>query len=152
MKPIFLESATHNATESVCLDELPAVIRKRTGWDYSFTQTDSGCFLKPTFRSMPYHNSFVPEIDVVVSHNDTQTVLHFRGQPVKAVRIFMGFWFGFLLLMELPFFILAFTSHMDSNFPVFIPLLMMVFGYLLCKLATRATFRSIVKAIQDISR
>ena len=148
MKPIFMESATHNATGSVCLDDLPDVIHKCTGWDYSFTQTDSGCFLKPTFRSMPFHNSFVPEIDVVVSHNDAQTVLHFRGQPVKAVRIFMGIWFGFLLPMELLFLVLAFTSHMDSLFPAFIPAIMLVFGYLLCKLATRATFLSIIKDIQ----
>lgn len=152
MKSIFECTAEHRAACPVVLDELPAVIRKRTGWDYSFTQTDSGCFLKPTFRDMPYHNSFVPEIDMVISRNDTQTVLHFRGQPVKAIRIFMGFWFGFLLPMELLFLVLAFTSHMDSLFPVFIPLIMMVFGYLLCKLATRAIFHSIVKAIQNISR
>ena len=152
MKPIFLESATHNAMGPVCLDDFPAVIRKRTGWDYSFTQTDSGCFLKPTFRGMPYRNSFIPEIDVAISQIDTQTVLHFRGQPIKAVRIFMGFWLGFLLLTELSLLLGAITSSLDSDFPVFLPVFMMAFGYLLCKLATRAAFRSVVKAIQNISR
>ena len=70
------------------------------------------------------------------------------GQPVKFVRDFMALWFSFLLAMEVFIVILAITSNLDSLFPLFIPLPMYAFGYLLCKLATKATFNSVVKAIK----
>ena len=151
MKSIFIQTAEiiiASTTSLSCLNDLPGLIRKHTDWDYSCAQTDTGCFLKPTFRNMPYRNSFVPEIDVVVSHNDTQTVLYMRGRPVMFVRVFMTIWFGFALMMEIFLLALAITSNLDSLFPVFIPLIMCAFGYLLCKIATGATFRSVVKAIQ----
>lgn len=153
MKFIFAHTAEYSidgVTCPACLNDLPNLIRKHTDWDYSFTRTETGCFLKPTFRNMPYGNSFVPEIDVVVSHNDTQTIFHMRGQPVKHVRIFMVFWFSFLLMIEALFLALAITpnSNLDSLFPVVIPMIMCLFGYLLCKIATGATFKSVMKAIQ----
>ena len=151
MKSIFTQTAEHSiasTTYPICLNNLPQLIRKHTDWDYSCAQTDSGYFLKPTFRDMPCRNSFVPEIDVVVSHNNAQIVLHMSGQPVKSVRVFMAIGFGFALMMEVFLLALAITSNLDSLFPVFIPLIMCAFGYLLCKIATGATFRSVVKAIQ----
>jgi len=151
MRSIFTHSAKHsaaNATYPTCLDDLPNLIRKHTDWDYACAQTDSGYFLKPTFRNMPYRNSFVPEIDVVVSRNDTQTILYMSGQPVKFVRVFLAIWFGFALMLEVFLLTLAFTSNLDSLLSVFIPLIMCALGYLLCKIATGATFRSVVKAIQ----
>lgn len=151
MKSIFTQTAEHiiaSTTYPICLNDLPKLIRKHTVWDYSCEQTDIGYFLKPTFSNMPYRNSFVPEIDVVVSRNDTQTLLCMNGQPVKSVRIFMTFWFSFLLMMEVFLLALAITSNLDSLFPVLIPIILCVFGYLLCKIATRATFKSVMKAIQ----
>lgn len=151
MKSIFLQTAEHsiaNTTYPAYLNDLPKLIRKYTDWDYACTQTDTGYYLKPTFRNMPYGNSFVPEIDIVVSCNDTQTVLHMMGQPVKFVRVFMAIWFGFALMMEVFLLALAITSSLDSLFPEFIPVILCAFGYLLCKIATGATFRSVVKAIQ----
>ena len=151
MKSIFLQTAEHHLAAGACtecLNDLPDFIRKHTDWNYLCVQTDTGCVLKPVFRNMPYCNSFVPEIDVVVSRDDTRTVLHLQGQPVKAVRVFMAFWFSFLLVMEVFIVILAITSNLDSLFPLFIPLAMCAFGYLLCKLATKATFNSVVKAIK----
>ncbi|MBR2042707.1 MAG: hypothetical protein IJ946_00020 [Clostridia bacterium] len=151
MKSIFTQTAEHsiaNTAYPAYLNELPKLIYKHTDWDYSCVQTDRGYFLKPTFRNMPYRNSFVPEIDIVVSCNDTQTILHMIGQPVKSVRVFMAIWFGFALMMEVFLLALAITSNLDSLFPVFIPLIMCAFGYLLCKIATRTTFKSVIKAIQ----
>ena len=151
MKSIFTQTAEHSmasTTYPISLNDLPQSIHKHTDWDYSCVQTDRGYFLKPTFRDMPYRNSFVPEIDIVVSCNDTQTILHMSGQPVKFVRVFMAIWFGFALMMEVFLLALAITSYLDSLFPVFIPIIMCVFGYLLCKIATRATFKSVMKAIQ----
>ena len=151
MKFIFTQTAEHsiaNRTYPACLNDLPKLIRKHTDWDYACTQTDAGYYLKPTFRDMPYRNSFVPEIDVVVSRNDAQTILYMGGQPVKFVRVFMAIWFVFALMMEVFLLALAFTSNLDSLFPVLIPIIMCAFGYLLCKIATRATFKSVIKAIQ----
>ena len=151
MKSIFTQTAMHrmaSTTYPICLNNLPQLIRKHTDWDYSCVQTDRGYFLKPTFRNMPYRNSFVPEIDIVVTRNDAQTVLCMSGRPVKFVRIFMAIWFGFALMMEVFLLVLAITSNLNSLFPVFIPIIMCVFGYVLCKIATRATFKSVMKAIQ----
>ena len=97
---------------------------------------------------MPYRNSFVPEIDVVASSCGEHTILQMRGQPVKFVRIFMAIWFISLLMFELCFLVLAITSKLDSIFPVFVPIGMCAFGYLLCKLATKATFNSVTNAIR----
>ena len=151
MKSIFTQIAEHsfsNATSPAYLYDLPQLIRKHTNWNYSCVQTDTGYFLKPTFRDMPYRNAFVPEINVVVSRNDAQTILYMSGQPVKFVRIFNAIWFGFALMTEAFLLTLAINSNSDSLFPVFIPIIMYVFCYLLCKIATRATFKSVVKAIQ----
>ena len=151
MSKLFALTAKYSINTTICSDffeKLPEVIRKHTGWDYSYQQRDTGCALKPTFRNMPYRNSFVPEIEIVISNRDSQTELQLIGQPIKSVRIFMALWVGFLLVMEVFFIFLAITSNLDRLFPLFIPLAMCAFGYLLCKLATKATFNSVVKAIK----
>ena len=148
---LFTETATHYLTQSISTDSfeiLPAVIRKHTDWDYTYHRKSEGGFLKPTFRNMPYRNSFVPEIDIVISNHASQTTLQMIGRPVKFVRVFMALWFSFLLVLEVSFIILAVTSNLDSLFPLFIPLAMDVFGYLLCKLGTKASFNAIAKAIK----
>ena len=151
MKSIFAQTAEHSIDGKIspaCLNDLPNMIRKHTDWEYACAQTDTGCVLMPTFRNMPYRNSFVPEIDITASHNNGQTVLHMRGQPVVFVRVFMAFWFSFLLMMEINVLAIAITSGLDSIIPAFIPIIMCAFGYFLCKIGTKVTFRSIVKAIQ----
>ena len=112
MKRLFTQTAeykTSNTFYSDFLQKLPEVIYKYTNWEYKSQQRSAGCFLKPTFRNMPYRNSFVPEIDIVVSNHEAYTMLHITGQPVKFVRIFMALWFGFLSLMEVFLLILAIT-------------------------------------------
>ena len=148
---LFTERATHCINKTIPtngFEILPEVIRQHTDWDYAYQQKTTGCSLKPTFRNMPYRNSFVPEINIVISNRDSQTELQMIGQPVKFVRVFMALWFSFLLAMEIVFVILAIASSLDRLFPLFIPLAMCAFGYLLCKLATKATFNAVVKAIQ----
>ena len=148
---LFTEKATHcinNAISTNSFELLPEVIRQHTNWYYAYHPKPTGCNLMPTFRNMPYRNSFVPEIDIVISNRDSKTELQMIGRPVKFVRVFMALWFSFLLAMEVFFVILAITSKLDSLFPLFIPLAMCAFGYLLCKLATKATFNSVVKAIK----
>lgn len=150
MKIPFTQTARHNINSNISSDffaKLPEMILNHTAWEYSYQHRVDGCFLKPTFKNMPYRNSFVPEINIVASCHDTQTMLHISGQPVKFVRIFMAFWFSFLLLMEMFLLVLIITSR-DSIFPVFIPIGMGVFGYLLCELGTKVTFNSVVKAIK----
>ena len=151
MKSIFTQTAERcivSAACPTCLNDLPELIRKHSSWNYSCVQTDTGCFLKPTFRDMPYRNSFVPEIDVAVSCDNAQIILQMRGRPVPFVRTLMAVWFGFALMMEVFLLAFAITSGLDSLFPVLIPILMCTFTYLLCKTATRAAFQSVVKAIQ----
>ena len=148
---LFTEMATHYINKTISANSfeiLPEIIRQHTDWDYTYQQSNKGCSLKPTFRNMPYRNSFVPEIDIVISDRDSQTELQMIGQPVKFVRVFMALWFSFLMAMEIFFIMLAITSNLDRLFPLFIPLAMCAFGYLLCKLATKATFNSVVKAIK----
>ena len=90
MKKLFTQTAeykTSNTSYSDFLQKLPEVIYKYTNWEYKSQQRSAGCFLKPTFRNMPYRNSFVPEIDIVVSNHEAYTMLHITGQPVKFIRI-----------------------------------------------------------------
>ena len=151
MTSLFTQMAKHRMNNDVYSDflsKLPEAIRKHTDWEYSYQQNNAGCFLKPTFRNMPYRNSFAPEIVMIVSFDKAHTVLQMSGQPVKFVRVFMTLWFSFLLTMEVFFLLYAITSELDNIFPVFIPVVLCAFGYLLCKVATKTTFHSIVKAIQ----
>jgi hypothetical protein len=98
---------------------------------------------------MPYGNSFVPEIDIVISGQDDKTVLQMTGRPVKFVRVFMKIWFRFLAFMEACGLLITVSSGV-SGFPfLFIPVIMCVFGYLLCKIATKLTFRTVVNAIRQ---
>ena len=148
---LFTEMATHCINKNFStngFEILPEVIRQHTNWDYAYHQKPTGCSLKPTFRNMPYRNSFVPEIDIVVSNHEAYTMLHITGQPVKFVRIFMALWFGFLSLMEVFSLILTITSNPDGIIPIFIPIVMCAFGYLLCKFGTKATFNSVIKSIK----
>lgn len=148
---LFTEKATHRINKTIssnCFEVFPIIIRQHTDLDYNYQQKPTGCSLKPTFRNMPFRNSFVPEIDIVIFNRDIQTELQIFGRPIKSVRIFMAFWFCFLLAMELLFIILAITSILDSLFLLFIPLAMCAFGFLLCKLATKSAFHSVVKSIK----
>ena len=147
---LFTFTATRG-TNLPCTDiteTLPKAICKHTQLEYLCNKTSEGYFLKPTFRNIPYRNSFVPEIDITVSQNGSQTVLRMQGQPVPFVRVFMVFWFGFAFLMECLLLALMFTSGVDNIFPIFIPAILIAFGYFLCKIATKRTFLSVVKAIQ----
>lgn len=151
MKYFFEEEAQHSTNKaflSDCLKNLPDRIYKHTYLQYSYKQTDKGCFLKPIFRNMPYRNDFVPEIDIIVSHEDARTILNIKGKPRALVRVFMAFWFSFLLVFGICVLLLAITSKLDSFLPLIVPIIMWVFGYLLCKISTKKAFQSVVKAIQ----
>ena len=151
MSFLFTETANcsvNNAIHSNFLKALPDVILKHTDWDYSYRETDTGCLLTPTFRHMPHRNSFVPEIDVVASNCAEHTILQMCGRPVRFARILMAIWFISLSILELCLLFLAITAKLDHIFPVFIPIGMCTFGYLLCKLATKATFNSVIEAIR----
>lgn len=143
------EHRTNKSITADALDNLPGAIRRHTDWNYTCAQTDSGCLLKPIFRDMPYRNSFVPEIDVAVSCNDGQSHLCMRGQPVKMVRYFMAFWLGVVLLMQVLVVALAIASKLNGLFPLFLPAIMFVWGYFLCKISSKRVFISVVKAIQQ---
>ena len=73
---IFTEMEMHCINETIATDSfeiLPDVIRQHAGWDYAYQRKTTGCNLKPTFRNMPYRNSFVPEIDIVMSNRNSKT-------------------------------------------------------------------------------
>ena len=151
MKRLFTQMAEHKIKNADCSDffeKLPYLIYTYTDWPYKYQQRNDGYLLKPIFHNMPYRNSFVPEIDIIVSNNEDYTMLHITGRPVKFVRVFMAFWMSLLSLLEVYLLILAITSNLNGIFPVFIPIIMCVFGYLLCELGTKATFNSVVRAIQ----
>ena len=152
MKRPFIQTVEYKINSDISPDffeKLPEVIVKHTYWNYSYQQRDAGCFLKPIFQNMPYRNSFVPEIEIVVSRHDAETMLHISGRPVKFVRFFMVLWFGFLSIVEVLLLLLAMFSELNNIIPILIPVAMCIFAYLLCELGTKLTFHSIVKAIQS---
>lgn len=147
----FSQTAEHCMNRIVSTDyfyNLPNVIYRHTYLNYTCKQTDHGYFLEPTFRKMPYANSFVPEIDIVISQNNGQTILNLTGRPVKFVRIFTMYWFGCLALMEL--LLLIFAAIFDLSYLLFglFPVILCLFAYLFCKIATKLTFQKVLKAIQ----
>lgn len=151
MRSVFTKTAEHRIADSACslsLSELPGLIYKHTGLDYAFAATDKGYFLKPTFRNMPYRNSLVPEIDVVISRNDTETILHMSGRPIKLIRIFIGSWFGFLLQIQVFLLAFALSSASALSLQFFIPITLCAFAYILCKIAAGHAFRAVMEAIR----
>ena len=152
MKPFFTFTAEHRIEGAACSlnwNDLPGMIRKHTDWSYSCKQTDTGCLLKPVFRKTPYRNSFVPEIEVTVLRDHSHTVLCLRGRPVLSVRIFMTLWLSIVSLAQLSLLAAAVTSNLESLAVVFVPSIMGVFGYLMCKICTGVTFRSVSNAIAE---
>jgi len=150
MKSIFLQTAEHsiaNANHPICLTDLPKLIRKHTYWNYSCVPTATGCLLKPKSCDMPYRNTFVPEIEIVVTSNDGQTILYMRGRPLLYARIFMAIWFGALLLAA---FLIpnSITSVADGLSKYTMILSMGAIGYLFGNICTKVTFKSVVKAIK----
>lgn len=151
MKIDFSQTAEHSIKGKVDADFvslLPEVIFYRTGLRYTCTQTADGWVLNPMIRNLYYRNSFVPEIDARILQNNGQTVLHMTGRPVKFLLSFMRFWFVSLLIIEALLLIAVALSGFEKLFAVFIPVVMGILGYLLCKIATKATFCVVVKAIQ----
>lgn len=143
------EHQTNAIPNSDHIRSLPDVIRRQTGIKYSCEKRDGGYFLKPEFLlfDISRRNSFVPEIDVTVSCKNGETSLHIKGQPVKLLRLFMIVWISFSLLLQIVFFGLMIFSEYESIYPLFIPFLLCLFGYSLCKIGTKITFRKVVKVI-----
>lgn len=151
MKIGFSQTAEYTISGSLGTDfpkRLSEALCLRTDWNYLCIQKNDCYFLKPSFRNMPYINSFVPEIEIRISQNDGKTSLHMTGQPVKFIRIFIRIWFGFLLLMGALSLIAVAASGTDGLIFVLGCVVMGVFGYLLCEIGTKVTFRSVVEAIQ----
>lgn len=148
MKNVFsqaTEISVKNTPISERLKILPQDILKHTDREYSCEITDKGCYLKPTFRNMPYKNSFVPEICVDISENS----MLITGKPIKAVRIFNICFFSILLIIELLLLTLFVTSNLSSIFPLFIPIGIGILNFVIIKIGTTATFKSVVKAVRN---
>lgn len=139
--------ATEKISCSEQLKDLPDIVQKHSGWNYSYKTTENGCFLEPTSRNNPYINSFAPEIDIVVSYNGVQAIFDIKGRPVKFVRWFVSFWLIGILMLQI--FVLIFALEPQAyRFIDFIPLYMFIFGCCLCRFATKSTFDAVVKAVQ----
>ena len=129
-------------------DRLLDAIKNHSDWTYTCIQTPDGYFLKPgPSRSRPYRNGFLPEIHVTLSQSAEQTQFHLHGKLEKPIRILNRIWFGFALFFELTLLIGAFNSSLTNNFALLYPLILAVYNYLVTKLASLSSFRSIVEAI-----
>lgn len=154
MKSIYTETAEISIKDKISwndLNRLPEEISKRTMCSYSCYQTEKGCFLKPQIHNrsfMAFRNDFVPEMDIVVSHNDSVTILNISGQPVKGTRI-IGMVISIIcVIMEV--IIITRTKMFDLNniFLYLFPIGMIILNFLFSKISTKITFKKVVKAIQ----
>ena len=143
-----IEYSTNKYLSPDCFAKLPALISKYTDLDYLYQKKDGGCFLYPSFCNMSRRNAFVPEIDVVVSSDEAHNVISISGRPVKLVRIFMLLWFVFSLLGEVLQIVNVITSESGDLFSLLIPVVLCAFGFLICKLFTKAAFDAVVKVIK----
>lgn len=156
MKWDFTQTASITAAKPIPADFCERVtvkLRREHEMNYQCKATDDGYFMKPAFSFgyfSWYHNSFVPEVSVSVAQEEDATVLHLTGKPLTTVRVFMLFYICFALLMEVSFLALIASSEMDRIYPLFIPILMGLFFYFLCKICTKYSFQSIVSTIKQI--
>ena len=147
---IFTQSIKYSTNRYVspdCFEKLPGLISKYTDLDYTYQKKNGGCFLYPSFGNMSCRNAFVPEIDIVFSSEEADDVICISGRPVKVVRIFMTLWFVFSLLAEGLLIVDVLTAESDS-LELLIPFAIGVFGFLVCKLFTKAAFDAVVKVIK----
>ena len=128
-------------------DKLPENISRDALWQYECEKTADGCCLTPTFKDVPYRNSFVPEITISTSCADGETAVHFCGRLVPGIRIFMGIWFGFLAFLEVLLLCALVVGQTEWYAPL-IPLGMAAFGYLLCKIGMKLPYRAVMRAIR----
>ncbi len=151
MKLSFAHTVSFKASSNISPDllaKLPETIYQNTNFEYTYEATDTGCRLTPTFRNMPYGNSFVPEIDIMLSEHEGFSMLHITGQPVKTIRIFAAFCSICSLLLAI-FALVVMLISKDNILFVLAPIGMSVFSYFFCKLGTKATFNYIIKAIKN---
>jgi len=147
----FSQSAEHRVNGILPADwinNLSEILLRHTGLCYSCTTTDKGFFLKPALSYGGKRNSFIPEIDIEVCQEGDQTLLRMKGRPVKFVRIFMTVWLVLLFLMEALAVALTAVSGQGEPSRVIFPVVLGIFGYLLCKIAGGIAFRSVVKTIR----
>ena len=149
----FLQTASMTVSgpiESDFPDRLTDKLLRESEIKYVCTSTNYGYFMKPMWGFTLRRNSFTPEIIISVSQDGEKTVLHLTGQPIKAVQRFVKFYIFFTLLMEVFVLAIAAFSELDSIIPLFIPIVMCIFGYFLCKLATKADFKTVVNTISKV--
>ena len=131
-------------------DRLSDKLLRESEIKYACTSTDNGYFMKPIFGFTWRRNSFTPEITISVSQDGEKTVLHLTGQPINSVQRFVKFYISFALLIEVFVLAIAAFSELDSIIPLFIPIVMCIFGYSLCKFATKADFKTVVNTISKV--
>ena len=119
-----------------------------TGYEYTCSETPEGYMLRPTFCLMPYKNSFVPEIAVVVDQQKEGAILRLTAQLVRSVRTVMKILMGFGLSMLALLLVLAVSGNLNSPFVVLVDVAIILYGFVLAKLGLKFTFRKIAAAIQ----
>ena len=127
---------------------LPPMIMRHTGHEYICTELLEGFELKPTFRHGTTHNSFLPCMQIIRSGERDNYKLKISGRPVEFVRVFMIIWFAFLAQIA-AFLALIFMINKEFDlFPIIVITAMLIFGYCLCKFATKAGFIAVLSAIK----
>lgn len=129
-------------------DHFLHAIHEYTNLSYFCTKTASGYFLEPLFRHTLWRNSFMPEITVSICQDADRDHLHIEGQPVKSVRIFVSICFWGSLAMALFSLVAALISDGTEAGCAIIPLVIAIYSFFLCTLATTATFHNVVNAIK----
>ena len=152
MRIPFQQTATCKVNREITSDfyfKLTQAIFNRTKLKYTHYHRTYGCFLKPTnLRLGKMLNSFIPELNIVASRQDSQTILHISGQPVMHIRIFMAIWIGYFLLHGIAFLVRAINAN-ESIVPALIAFGLCVCSYLFFELVTKAYFRSVINAIEQ---
>jgi len=135
-------------TSETELNRMPEVIYEHTGYSYSYFKTNKGCVLLPTFSKDSTRNSFVPEINIDVLQSNSQTTFKITVKPVAFVRVFIIFWYAFIIFFEV-FAIIFFANKGEADIGfIVVPIAMGVFAYAFCKYATKQSFLNVIDAIK----
>lgn len=139
---------TQTPIEADFPQQMTKALLTETNKTYVCTPTDQGYLLTPKRMFSAEKNAFNPVVSISATREDAQTTLTLNGSPAKFTRVFYWLFNLCALVMEVLLLVIFCPSDLDPIFPVFIPLILIVFSFLLTWLGTKLSFRAVVKTIE----
>ena len=94
-------------------------------------------------------NSFLPLTTVKIAQRNTDAFVSVLFELKKSTKVSMTIFSIFLILFELFFCVICFSSQSTTILPVFIPLGMLLFSYVFFSIGARLSAKEVLKTLLD---